>query len=214
MDTDDSALAALAEEVGRVLAARHWRMAAAESCTGGWIAKLITDVPASSSWLDRGFVTYSNAAKVAMLDVAEATLEVRGAVSEATAREMAVGALKHSDADVVCAVTGIAGPDGGTPAKPIGTVWFAWAARDRAVRAARERFAGDREAVRRQSVVRALRGVLAAARKPPPTPPSDLRLQGGECNSLPPSRAKPPHPLPPSRAKPPHPLPPSRAKGD
>ncbi|HEX5314118.1 MAG TPA: nicotinamide-nucleotide amidohydrolase family protein [Gammaproteobacteria bacterium] len=159
-DCDDRELAALAKWVGRSLQARHRRMAAAESCTGGWIAKVITDVPASSNWLDRAFVTYSNAAKVAMLGVSEATLEARGAVSRETACEMAAGALAASEADVACAVTGIAGPDGGSVEKPVGTVWFAWAERGREPRSALEHFAGDREAVRRAAVARALRGLL------------------------------------------------------
>ncbi|HET7674342.1 MAG TPA: nicotinamide-nucleotide amidohydrolase family protein, partial [Gammaproteobacteria bacterium] len=121
---DDVALSRLAVRLGDVLSACHWRLATAESCTGGWIAKLVTDVPNSSSWLERGFVTYSNPAKVSMLGVTEATLAVHGAVSEQTAREMAAGALARSEADIACAVTGIAGPGGGSEDKPVGTVWF------------------------------------------------------------------------------------------
>jgi len=134
-------------------------MAAAESCTGGWIAKCCTDRAGSSAWFERGFVTYSNAAKTDLLGVDAALLERAGAVSEAVARAMAAGALGRSAADVALAVTGIAGPDGGTPDKPVGTVWFAWAVGG-PVAAECVRFEGGREAVRRQSVRYALEGLL------------------------------------------------------
>jgi nicotinamide-nucleotide amidase len=131
----------------------------AESCTGGWIAKCVTDIAGSSAWLERGFVTYSNAAKQEMLGVASATLAVHGAVSEAVVAEMAAGALAHSHATVAVAVSGIAGPGGGTADKPVGTVCFAWALAGR-VEVATCRFAGDREQVRRDSVVHALAGLI------------------------------------------------------
>jgi nicotinamide-nucleotide amidase len=131
----------------------------AESCTGGWVAQAVTAVPGSSSWFDRGFVTYSNAAKHEVLGVSKKILKKFGAVSEETAREMARGALAHSRAGVAVAVTGVAGPSGGTAAKPVGMVCFAWA-RGRRVLAETRRFRGGREAVRRQSVLHALEGVL------------------------------------------------------
>ncbi|HET8552386.1 MAG TPA: nicotinamide-nucleotide amidase [Gammaproteobacteria bacterium] len=159
MDTDDMQLAALAEQLGRALAARKWRLATAESCTGGWIAKLMTDYPGSSSWLERGFVTYSNHAKIQMLGVNQATLDAHGAVSEATVREMAAGALARSEAHITCSVSGIAGPDGGSDEKPVGTVWFGWAWQDQ-VEAKRLHLNGGRNDIRRQTVAVALAGVL------------------------------------------------------
>ena len=137
------------------------KLAAAESCTGGWIAKVLTDIAGSSEWFDRGFVTYSNQAKQEMLGVKSETLAAHGAVSEAVVREMVTGALVNSRADLALSVSGVAGPGGGTPEKPVGTVWFAWQRREGDVVAACHRFAGDREAVRRQAVAVALRGVLA-----------------------------------------------------
>ncbi len=157
--TDDE-LIDLAAQLGRALQAREWKLATAESCTGGWVAKLLTDIAGSSAWFDRGFVTYSDAAKRELLDVRAATLKDFGAVSEQTARELASGALGHSPADVSLAITGIAGPGGGSPDKPVGLVWFAWARRSGAVRVAQQQFNGDREAVRRQAVAAALQGVL------------------------------------------------------
>ena len=135
-------------------------LATAESCTGGWAAQAMTAIAGSSVWFERGFVTYSNDAKQEMLGVSAATLKNHGAVSEETAREMALGALARSKASVSLAVTGVAGPTGGSDAKPVGTVCFAWARKGGTVRSETRRFAGDREAVRRQSVVRALEGVL------------------------------------------------------
>ena len=157
--TTDADLDTLARRLGRQLQGKGLRLAAAESCTGGWLAKVITDIAGSSAWFERGFVTYSNRAKQDMLGVTAATLDEHGAVSEATVREMAEGALRHSEAELAVAISGIAGPDGGSPDKPVGTVWFAWAARDAATRCDRLIFAGDREAVRRQAVARALTGV-------------------------------------------------------
>jgi len=150
----------LAGRAGKLLLEQGRMLATAESCTGGWVAKCVTDVAGSSAWFDRGFVTYSNRAKQDMLDVAAATLEIHGAVSEATVREMAHGALAHSVANVAIAVSGIAGPGGGVPDKPVGTVWFAWLVSGGAPRVDRLQFDGDRDAVRRQAVARALEGLV------------------------------------------------------
>src|SRR6185437_15821372 len=126
---DDKELFALSERIGQRLKAAGSRLATAESCTGGWVAKACTDVAGSSQWFECGFVTYSNAAKVRDLGVSEATLASHGAVSEPTVREMAAGAVRVSGADIAVAISGIAGPDGGTPGKPVGTVWFAVASK-------------------------------------------------------------------------------------
>jgi nicotinamide-nucleotide amidase len=150
----------LAGRAGNLLLEQSRILVTAESCTGGWVAKCITDIAGSSAWFDRGFVTYSNRAKQDMLDVAAATLEVHGAVSAATVSEMVRGALAHSRADVAVAVSGIAGPGGGAPDKPVGTVWFAWLVPGGAPRVDRRQFDGDREAVRRQAVARALEGLV------------------------------------------------------
>lgn len=150
----------LASELGRCLHASGHRLVTAESCTGGWIAKCITDIAGSSAWLERGFVTYSNEAKREMLGVGAETLARHGAVSEPVAREMAFGALTHSRATIAVAVTGIAGPDGGSSAKPVGTVCFGWAREHRGETETRL-FTGDREQVRRQSVEHALRVLIA-----------------------------------------------------
>ena len=146
--------------VGERLKAAGEVLATAESCTGGWAAQVVTSVAGSSAWFDRGFVTYSNAAKQEMLGVRPETLGRHGAVSEQTAREMARGALERSAATLAVSVTGIAGPGGGSAEKPVGTVCFAWAAGGEVTSETR-RFPGDRESVRRQSVIRALEGVLA-----------------------------------------------------
>lgn len=156
----DEELNALAADVGKTLERAHLMLATAESCTGGWVARVLTTVPGSSNWFERGFVTYSNAAKSEMLGVSAETLTRYGAVSEPVVREMAAGALARSSAQVSVAITGVAGPTGGTADKPVGTVWFAWARGGRDTRAARYRLDGDREAVRRQSVAIALRGLL------------------------------------------------------
>ena len=152
---------ALAVRLGQALLARGRQVAVAESCTGGLIAAAITDVVGSSGWFDRGFVTYSNEAKVELLGVAPETLAARGAVSEETARQMAAGALARSAADVAVAVTGIAGPGGGSPDKPVGTVCLAWARRGGTPEAVTRHFAGDRSEVRRATVEAALEGLLA-----------------------------------------------------
>jgi nicotinamide-nucleotide amidase len=153
-------LTTLATLVGARLRAKGMMLATAESCTGGWVAQAVTAIGGSSEWFERGFVTYSDAAKQEMLGVSARTLAAHGAVSEQTAREMAVGALAHSRAQVALAVTGIAGPTGGSPEKPLGMVCFAWALNDGAVSALTQRFHGDRDSVRRQSVIAALQGVL------------------------------------------------------
>jgi nicotinamide-nucleotide amidase len=150
---------ALAAKVGKRLKAARSMLVTAESCTGGWVSQAATGVAGSSAWFERGFVTYSNAAKQEMLGVRKSTLKKHGAVSEETAREMAKGALKKSRGRIAVAVTGIAGPTGGSDAKPVGTVCFSWATR-RLQRSEMRRFKGNRESVRRQSVIRALEGVL------------------------------------------------------
>jgi nicotinamide-nucleotide amidase len=149
----------LSERVGTALRSRQQLLVTAESCTGGWVARAVTSIAGSSDWFERGFVCYSNASKAELLGVPEATLERHGAVSEETAREMAAGALARSRGTLALAVTGIAGPSGGSAHKPVGTVCFAWAAAGRIVSETRH-FGGDRESVRLQSVVRALEGVL------------------------------------------------------
>lgn len=150
----------LAAHVGASLSSRQATLATAESCTGGWIAQVLTTIAGSSQWFERGFVTYSNEAKQEMLGVPADIIDTCGAVSEQTARAMAEGALKHSHADVAVSVTGIAGPSGGTPTKPVGTVHFAWATRQGGTHAKRLCIEGDRLNVRRQSVEVALRGTV------------------------------------------------------
>ena len=157
-----------AEQIARLtracaarLQAQGLRLAVAESCTGGWLAKVLTDLPGSSAWFDRGYVTYSNSAKVSMLGVQQTTLIDQGAVSLETVAEMSQGVFDHSDADLSLAVSGIAGPSGGSEAKPVGTVCFAWQRRGQAPALSRERFDGDREAVRRQSVIYLLQRLKA-----------------------------------------------------
>lgn len=149
----------LARKVGAALKSRGLMVVTAESCTGGWVAMALTAIPGSSDWFERGYVTYSNAAKREALGVAEATLERHGAVSEETAREMASGALKNGRGQVALAITGVAGPSGGSRDKPVGTVCFAWAQGSK-ISSQTRRFDGDRESVRRQSVAHALQGVL------------------------------------------------------
>jgi nicotinamide-nucleotide amidase len=160
---DDTLLFDLATRVGRRLHTAGRRMVTAESCTAGWIAKAMTDVAGSSQWFDCGYVTYSNAAKMRDLGVSQQTLDAHGAVSEQTVREMARGALRASGADVAVAVSGIAGPDGGVPGKPVGTVWFAVAhlrSGEVLIDARRQLFERGREAVRRRSVEFALELLL------------------------------------------------------
>lgn len=159
--TDDAALSAHAEMLGQALFASGLRLAVAESCTGGWLAKVLTDIPGSSKWFEAGFVTYSNAAKVGMLGVSKLVLDDQGAVSEAVVREMAAGARQKSKADAAIAISGVAGPGGGAPDKPVGLVHFGWSLGGRDW-AARSEFSGDREAVRRQSVAFAMIGLRVA----------------------------------------------------
>ncbi|HKJ18679.1 MAG TPA: CinA family protein [Xanthomonadales bacterium] len=150
-DSVDNLVVRLAEQ----LVANGWKMAAAESCTGGWISKVCTDVPGSSAWFERAFITYSNEAKNQMLGVDEKLLLEFGAVSREVAEAMAEGAAANAPVQVSVAVTGVAGPDGGSDEKPVGTVWFAWSV-DQKIVSECCRFDGDREAVRRQTVEHAL----------------------------------------------------------
>jgi len=156
-------LEALSLSVGEALLARRWSMVTAESCTGGWIAKCVTDVPGSSDWLDRAFVTYSNLAKQEMLGVSSESLERFGAVSAEVVSEMLEGALARSPAHIAVAVSGVAGPAGGSAEKPVGLVWCGWGVRGTDSDVRRFHFAGDREAVRRQTVAVALDGLLRVA---------------------------------------------------
>lgn len=166
----DNALYNLSVSLGHKLRNRGWQLALAESCTGGGIAKTITDVPGSSGWFDRGFVTYSNAAKIDMLGVSQAILDENGAVSKETALEMVEGALAHSLADLAVAVTGIAGPDGGTGEKPVGTVFIAWQVRGQPGHCVKRQFSGDRLEVRRQVVLFCLQQACRLADAPDNTP--------------------------------------------
>jgi nicotinamide-nucleotide amidase len=149
----------LCERLAQALLERHWMMATAESCTGGLIAARCTDLAGSSHWFERGLVTYSNAAKSELLDVPETLIEQHGAVSEPVVRAMASGAVRHAHAQVSVAVTGIAGPAGGSPEKPVGTVWFAWRVGSR-LDSEHRVFAGDRAAIREATVQHALQGLL------------------------------------------------------
>jgi nicotinamide-nucleotide amidase len=149
----------IAVRLGNRLKASGAMLVTAESCTGGWVAQAVTSVAGSSAWFERGYVTYSNAAKREALGVRAATLARHGAVSEQTAREMARGGLKRSRGSICVSITGIAGPGGGSAGKPVGTVCFAWA-RGRKIRSETRRYKGGRRSVRRQSVIHALRGVL------------------------------------------------------
>jgi nicotinamide-nucleotide amidase len=151
----------IAHQLGEVLFEKGWMMACAESCTGGGIAAAVTEIAGSSQWFDRGFVTYSNQAKQDMLGVTKETLENHGAVSEQTVREMVTGALSRSGAQVSVAVSGIAGPSGGTDEKPVGTVCLAWLVEGQEPVAHTEHFGGDRSSVREQTVLFALQGLLS-----------------------------------------------------
>jgi nicotinamide-nucleotide amidase len=150
----------IARKLGRACKRRGVDLVTAESCTGGGVATACTRISGSAKWFERGMVTYTNIAKKEMLGVSEETLKAHGAVSEEVAREMAAGALKHSHADISVAVTGIAGPTGGTRQKPVGTVHFAWGVRGGPIQTRRFRFKGDRVAVRLQSVAVALQGLV------------------------------------------------------
>jgi len=160
MAPSDAQLAELVQRVTSGLAARGMRVAVAESCTGGWIAKLLTDLPGSSTWFGYGFVTYSDEAKHQLLGVSTETLALHGAVSTEVAEQMATGARLASAAEVAVAVSGIAGPGGGRPGKPVGTVCLAWAGPGAALASTVARFGGNRDAVRRSSAASALEGIL------------------------------------------------------
>ena len=165
-EPNDAALQSLATQLSELLLERGWSVTTAESCTGGWISKVLTDVAGSSQWFARGFVTYSNEAKAEMLGVPSDVLDTHGAVSEPVVRAMAEGAREASGAELAVAVSGIAGPHGESPGKPVGTIWIAWASAA-GTHAEHNVFAGDREAVRRQSVAQALRGLLAELDRQP-----------------------------------------------
>lgn len=156
----DEELLQLAHILGQKLHAKGWMLASAESCTGGWVAQVVTAIPGSSAWFDRGFVTYSNQSKEDMLGVNPATLEAHGAVSEETVKEMASGALARSQAHISVALSGIAGPGGGSAKKPVGTVYISWATLDGEPLTTVCRLSGDREEVRSRAVAAALRGLI------------------------------------------------------
>jgi len=156
MALSDQELQALAAQLGERLLALNMRLAAAESCTGGWLAKIITDLPGSSAWFNGSLVTYSNEAKQQVLGVQKRTLDEFGAVSGETVMEMSAGVLAHMDADLALSISGIAGPGGGSDDKPVGLVWFGWGRRGKPVLAESHCFEGDREAVRRQAVEKSL----------------------------------------------------------
>jgi nicotinamide-nucleotide amidase len=156
----DEELHQLASELGAKLRARDWMLATAESCTGGWVGQLVTAQPGSSGWYERGFITYANVAKIEMLGVPVETIETHGAVSEETASAMAAGALKHSHAQAALAISGIAGPGGGTPQKPVGLVCYGWALEDGTLMSSTCRLDGDREEIRSRAVAAALRGLI------------------------------------------------------
>lgn len=156
----DALLAELSQQLGRALSARGLTLATAESCTGGWVAEVVTDTAGSSGWFERGFITYSNQAKADMLGVRTDTLARFGAVSEETAREMAAGAIMNSGADWAISITGIAGPGGGSSVKPVGTVCFGWCRRGGTPGSETRGFSGARRDVRQQAVVHAIEGLL------------------------------------------------------
>jgi nicotinamide-nucleotide amidase len=163
----DRQLQVLSLQVAELLRRQELTLATAESCTGGWVAQVVTHTAGSSVWFDRGFVTYSNESKVEMLGVSAQTLAIHGAVSPETAAEMATGALTKSNSLIALAITGVAGPTGGSPDKPVGTVCFAWCRRGGVPDTERRQFAGDRESVRREAVIHALEGLLTCAKTVP-----------------------------------------------
>ncbi|MBL8446607.1 MAG: nicotinamide-nucleotide amidohydrolase family protein [Zoogloeaceae bacterium] len=171
----DTTLATLSAQVGDLLRGRGWLLATAESCTGGWVAEVVTATAGSSAWFDCGFVTYSNEAKQALLGVTDVTLHRHGAVSEATVAAMVAGALGRSQANLAVATSGIAGPGGGTDSKPVGTVCFAWGLRGGATDTATRLFSGNRESVRRQAVAHALQGLLERYQEAPPADASHAK---------------------------------------
>lgn len=149
----DITLSRLAAELGLALKSHSWMLSLAESCTGGLVAQTVTSIAGSSVWFDRAFITYSNTAKTEMLGVSETCLQRYGAVSEQTAAAMALGALNNSQAQITGSITGIAGPDGGSPEKPVGTVCFAWTSRDQTVVTSTQHFDGNREQIRQQAAI-------------------------------------------------------------
>ena len=151
----------LAAELGELLKVHGLTLVLAESCTGGGVSECITSISGSSAWFDRAFITYSNQAKMDMLGVAAQTLDTYGAVSETTAQAMALGALKHSQAQLAASIPGIAGPDGGSIEKPVGTVCFAWAAKDGRMVLATHHFAGNRTQIRQLASQQCLLGLLS-----------------------------------------------------
>ena len=160
MALSEQELRDLAEQLGECMTAKGMKLASAESCTGGWLAKIITDIPGSSAWFEGSVVCYSNESKHGLLAVAESTLNEFGAVSGETVLEMSDGIFSHTEADVAVSVSGIAGPDGGTEEKPVGLVWLSWGKRDKSVFANPFNFDGDREDVRKQSIKQALNCLL------------------------------------------------------
>ncbi|MDX1461303.1 MAG: CinA family protein [Xanthomonadales bacterium] len=158
--TLDSSIAEAVQKLADRLIGRGWSLACAESCTGGWIAKVCTDLAGSSAWFDRGYVSYSYPAKEEQLGVIRADLELHGAVSEPIAAQMAHGARQRSGVELTLAATGIAGPEGGTPSKPVGMVCFGWSMRGAILRTDTQVFEGDRDAVRRQTVLHAINGAV------------------------------------------------------
>jgi len=160
MEPSEQELRDLAEQLGECLKAKDMTLASAESCTGGWLAKIITDLPGSSVWFIGSVVSYSDEAKHSLLGVNEITLNEFGAVSGETVLEMSDGLFAHTEADVAVSISGIAGPGGGSDEKPVGLVWLSWGKRDKSVFATPFNFAGDREAVRKQSIKQALVNLL------------------------------------------------------
>ncbi len=156
----DEELLQMAATLGQKLHEKGWMLTTAESCTGGWLAQLVTAIPGSSAWFDRGFITYSNQSKQDMLGVNASTLETHGAVSEETVQEMATGALAGSRAQISASISGIAGPGGGTRQKPVGMVCNGWATRDGMTLSSTCRLSGDREEIRSRAVAAALRGLI------------------------------------------------------
>jgi len=150
----------LIEQISEKLKSHHWKLVTAESCTGGGLAYHLTQIPGSSAWYERGFVTYSNDAKEQLLQVKNQTLVQHGAVSAETASEMAVGALQNSQAQLSISITGIAGPDGGTKEKPVGTVWFGWAGKYIKTETEMQLFEGDRTSIREQAIQFALAKII------------------------------------------------------
>ena len=159
MENIDS-LSQLSSEVGRILVESKFKLSTVESCTGGWIGKVLTDVAGSSSWYECGYVTYSDASKIGLLGVSPKIIRQSGAVSEHVARQMAQCSFSNTGADIALAVTGIAGPSGGTREKPVGTVWFAWATRAASCKTERKVFSGDRKSIREQTVWSALSNLI------------------------------------------------------